>query len=129
MPSRRTHYDELGVARHAQAADIERAYRKYRSQADHESAAPDRLRESRMKAAYETLSNPDKRAIYDLQLDAPERRRKSTGLLLAALGVVVLGAVALIAYLLRPAPPPPPGALTIEQIAHDAQQAMARVDS
>ena len=130
MPTpRRTHYDELGVARDAKPADIERAYRKYRTQADMISAAPDRARENRMKSAYATLSNPDKRAIYDLILAAPERKRRSKGVIAAILGIVVLAGVAGAAYLLQPPPPPPPGTLAIDEIAHKASLAVNRVDS
>ena len=81
--SRRTKYDDLGVARDAKPEDIERAYRKYRSQSESVTAAPDRARDSRMKSAYETLSNADKRAIYDLTLAAPERKRRAKGALAA----------------------------------------------
>jgi Trypsin-like peptidase domain/DnaJ domain len=130
MPNpQRTKYDELGIARNATAADIERAYRKYRTQAEMITAAPDRPRDNRMKSAYETLSNPDKRAIYDLLLAAPERKRRSKGAIAATFGVLVLAGAAGAAYLLQPAPPPPPGTLTIDEIARKASLAVNRVDS
>ncbi len=130
MPTpRRTHYDELGVSRDAKAADIERAYRKYRTQADMITAAPDRVRDNRVKSAYETLSNADKRAIYDLVLAGPERKRRSKGVIAASLGVVALAAAAGAAYLLQPAPPRAPGTLAIEEITHRASLAVNRVDS
>src|SRR5437764_6329661 len=108
---RRTYYDDLGVKRNATEKDIERAYRKYRSEQELITAAPDRARDNRMKSAYDTLGNPDKRAMYDMALAEPERKQRSRGVLFATLGVVVLGGVAAAAYLLQPAPPPPPGTM------------------
>src|SRR4051794_28632856 len=129
MPqARRTYYDELGVSRSAKTAEIERAWRKYRAEADAPSAAPDRARESRMRAAYETLGDPVKREAYDQALAAPRRKQQSKGVWMALLGVLVLGGVAAAAYMLQPAPPPPPGTLSIEELTHAASQAMARVD-
>ena len=130
MPNaRRTHYDELGVKPSAIPTEIERAWRKYRAEADHEGTAPDRGRESRMRAAYETLSDPVKRAAYDDSLKAPERRQRSKGLAIGLLGVLVLAGVAAGAYLLQPPPPPPPGALTLDELTHNASLAMGRVES
>ena len=126
---RKTYYDDLGVKRNATEKDIERAYRKYRSERELITAAPDQKRDNRMKAAYETLSNPDKRAMYDMALAEPERKKRSKGLLFATLGVLVLGGAAGAAYLLQPPPPPPPGSLSMDQLTHNASQAMARVDS
>jgi hypothetical protein len=51
------------------------------------------------------------------------------GVMFAILGTAILATAAGVADLLQPPPPPPPGSVTKEQIAHDAQQAMARVDS
>ena len=126
---RRTKYDDLGIARSAKPQDVERAYRKYRTQAESVMSAPDRARDNRMKSAYDTLSNPDKRAIYDLTLAAPERKRRSKATIAAAAGVIVLAAAAGVAHMLQPPPPPPPGTLTVEQLTHNASQAMGRVDS
>ena len=50
-------------------------------------------------------------------------------MLFATLGILVLRGVAGAAYLLQPAPPPPPGTLSIDELTHNASQAMARVDS
>src|SRR2546421_3108114 len=130
MPNpRRTCYDDLGLKRNATANDIERAYRKYRSEQDRITAAPDRVRDNRMKSAYETLVDPQKRAAYDAALAEPQRKQRSKGLMFATLGVIVLGVVAATAYLLQPGSPPAPGTLPIEQLTHNASQAMARVDS
>jgi hypothetical protein len=129
MPARRTHYDELGVKPAASGKDVERAYRTYRAGMDRPTAAPDPLGEARMKLAYETLIDPEKRAAYDAMLVAPQRRERSRGATLAVLGVVVLAGVAGAAYVLKPAPPPPPGTLGVEELTRKAAQAVNRVDS
>jgi S1-C subfamily serine protease len=130
MPSsRKTYYDELGVRPRSDPTEIELAWRKYRAQADAPSAAPDRARETRMRAAYETLGDPVKRAEYDRMLAAPRRKQRAKGVMAATLGVVALAGVAAAAYLLQPPPPPAPGTLTVEELTHAASQAMARVDS
>ena len=126
---RRTYYDDLGVKRNATGKDIERAYRKYRSEQDMVTAAPDRARDNRMMAAYETLGDPQKRAAYDAALAEPQRKQRSRSLMFAMLGGLVLAAVAAAAYVLQPPPAPPPGTLPVEQLTHNASQAMARVDS
>ena len=127
--SRRTHYEELGVRQNAIPTEIERAWRQYREESARPSAVPDRLREGRMRAAYETLSDPVKRAAYDDSLRAPQARDRPKGSLAAVLGVLVLAAVAGAAYMMRPAPPPPAGSLATQELSHTASQAMARVES
>jgi len=127
--ARRTHYDELGVKPGATPAEIERAWRKYRAEADAPSAAPNRARESRMRSAYETLGDPVKREAYDDMLAGPRRKQRSRGMLAATIGVLVLGGVAAAAYVLQPPPPPAPGTLSLDELTHSAAQAMARVDS
>lgn len=129
MAARRTHYDELGVKPNASEKDVERAYRRYRSEMDLPTAAPDRVRESRMKSAYETLIDPEKRAAYDAMLAGPQKQQRSRGATLAVLGVVALAGVAAAAYVFRPAPPPPPGTLALEELTHKAALAVNRVDS
>ncbi len=130
MPGpRRTLYDDLGVPPDAGAADITRAYNKYRADLGRETVAPDRVRESRMKAAFETLSDPEKRGRYDAMLDEPQRRQEAKGIRVAFAGVGLLAAVCGAAYLMQPGPVPPSGALGMEQIAHAASLAVGRVDS
>ncbi|GAB3242829.1 molecular chaperone DnaJ [Kineococcus gypseus] len=61
------YYDVLGVSRDASAEDIKRAYRKLARKlhpdVTSDPDAGDRFKE--VSQAYETLSNPDKRAQYD----------------------------------------------------------------
>ena len=129
MPARRTHYDELGLKAGASDKDIERAYRKYRAEMDLPTAAPDRVRESRVKAAYETLGDPARRAAYDAMLAGPQRRERSKGMVMVVLGVLVLAGVAGAAYMLKPAPLPPPGTLAVDELTQKAALAVNRVDS
>jgi DnaJ-class molecular chaperone len=58
------HYTTLGVDKNAGSDDIKRAYRKLASQ-HHPDKGGDKAKFQEIQAAYDTLSNPDKRAQYD----------------------------------------------------------------
>jgi len=58
------YYNILGVDRNASPDDIKRAYRKLASQ-NHPDKGGDTKKFQDIQAAYETLSDPDKRAQYD----------------------------------------------------------------
>jgi len=66
-------YETLGVSRNASEADIKKAYRKlvrkYHPDVSKEPDAAERTTE--INLAYETLSNPEKRAQYDAELAQP----------------------------------------------------------
>jgi len=71
----RSHYDVLGVARHADAAVVKAAYRAL-AKLHHPDVArgPKDLAAARFRAineAYEVLSDTRRRAKYDARLDAP----------------------------------------------------------
>jgi hypothetical protein len=137
MANPRTHYDELGVPKGARPLDIQRAYNKYRKEADRDTAIPDAQRDKRVQAAYDTLSDPDKREAYDAALARPrasaggERTGSGKGVLvLAGLGVAV--AVAGAGYFLmnRGNPPPAdPGTRAAGELTRRASLAVNRVDS
>ena len=58
------HYQTLGVDRNASPDDIKRAYRKLAAQ-HHPDKGGDTAKFQEISAAYDTLSNPDKKAQYD----------------------------------------------------------------
>ena len=127
--ARKTYYDDLGVKKTATNQEIERAYRKYRAGMDKVDAAPDRQGESRMKSAYETLMDPDRRAKYDEFLVPQQRKREWKGVGVA-FAVVIIGAGAALAWqMFKPPPPPAPGSLSVADLTHKAGQAMSRVES
>jgi molecular chaperone DnaJ len=64
----RDFYETLGVPRNAAAADIKKAYRKLAQRYHPDKNPDDKASEEKFKeitAAYETLSDPDKRKAYD----------------------------------------------------------------
>ena len=65
------YYEVLGVARDATGEEIKRAYRKLARQL-HPDVNPDPATQEQFKevtAAYEVLSDPEKRQMYDLGAD------------------------------------------------------------
>jgi curved DNA-binding protein len=70
---RKDHYQTLGVARHAPADEIKKAYRKLARQhhPDVSKAADAHGRMAAVNEAHEALSDPERRAAYDEQLKRP----------------------------------------------------------
>ena len=94
----KTLYEVLGVARNAKITDIGRAYNRIKSDLQKETSAPNPRLAAMAKVAYETLSDPDRRAEYDATLGgailpkrAAKKGRRST---VIAASVVALIAVA-----------------------------------
>ena len=58
------HYETLGVSKDASQQDIKKSYRKLASK-HHPDKGGDQEQFKRIQGAYETLSDPDKRAQYD----------------------------------------------------------------
>ena len=71
----KNHYEVLDIARDATAEQIKKAYRKlarkYHPDVSKESDAETRMQE--LNIAYDTLSNEEKKAEYDFQLDHPHQ--------------------------------------------------------
>lgn len=67
MTTNHDYYETLGVSREASQEDIKRAYRqlarKYHPDVSREQEAEERFKE--VNAAYEVLSDPEKRSMYD----------------------------------------------------------------
>ncbi len=72
MPIKRTHYEILGVPRTATREQIKKRYRqlvrKYHPDVAEDKAAA-RVAFLQISEAYQTLTNPDKRVIYDAEMD------------------------------------------------------------
>lgn len=70
----KNYYEELGVNRKASADEIKKAYRKL-ARKYHPDISKESDAEAKMQAinvAYDTLSNPEKKAEYDQMLDHPQ---------------------------------------------------------
>ncbi|MBH2030569.1 MAG: DnaJ domain-containing protein [Moraxellaceae bacterium] len=70
----KNYYEELGVSRDAAADEIKKAYRKL-ARKYHPDISKETDTEAKMQAinvAYDTLSNPEKKAEYDQMLDHPQ---------------------------------------------------------
>lgn len=96
-----THYEVLGVAKHAKTVEIGRAYSKLRAAMQQEAAAPDPRRVLRIQAAYEVLSDAARREAYDASLRAPPKLaggRRNAVLASVAGVLVLLGAIAYFAW-------------------------------
>lgn len=69
MPMAADHYETLGVGRKASLEEIKKAYRKLVKECHPDQNPDDPAAEERFKdasEAYEVLSNPDKRQMYDV---------------------------------------------------------------
>jgi hypothetical protein len=124
-------YEILGVKRSAKNTDINRAYARLKSEMQKESAVPNPRLAMVARIAYETLSDPDKRAEYDASLSVLGRPKKKGGgweIAIATALIAFAGAAAW--YFLRPKPAlerPPEVALTPEQVVEEVSPYVGRV--
>ena len=90
---RKTLYEVLGVPRDAKVTDIGRAYNRIRADQQKDTAVPDPRLLATAKAAYDTLSDPDRRDEYDRSLAGARFAAKHRkGVVVAASLAVVLAA-------------------------------------
>ena len=132
MASNPSLYDILGVGRNAKNTDINRAYAKLKKEMERESSIPNPRLAALVKIAYETLSDPDKRAEYDASLGVlgkPKKKGVDVGLV-----TIVVGAIAVIGgaawYFLRPKPAverPPEVVLAPQQVVDEVAPYVGRV--
>jgi hypothetical protein len=123
-----TLYDVLGVPRDAKVTDITRAYNRHKSQVTRDDAAPDLKRESKIKEAYETLADPDRRDAYDRSLIAPDRKYASRirAIVIGVVGVALAGGWLLF---MRGSSAPTIKARPSDEILNDVAISVARVHS
>ena len=74
-----TLYKELGVEKGASAEDIKKAYKK-EALARHPDRGGDKAEFQRLQAAYDILSNPEKRAYYDSTGQVPGEENGHQGM-------------------------------------------------
>ncbi len=93
----KTLYEVLGVARNAKVTDIGLAYKRIKAELQKETSAPNPRLAAMAKVAYETLSDPDRRAEYDATLESgglPKGKAKGPGRAAIVATVVALIAAA-----------------------------------
>ena len=121
-----TLYDTLGVPRDAKLTDITRAYNRLQREVTRDNAPPDLKRETLLREAHETLSDPARRERYDASLVAPDRRRRSRtrAAWVGALGVALAGGYL---YFVKPPEQPPAQVRTSQEILADVSTSIGRV--
>ncbi len=123
-----TYYDILGVPRNAKNTDIDRAYQKLVRANQREDVPPDARRDLKVREAYETLFDSDRRDAYDRSLVVTKAKGggKIIGAAIAGTLVVTVGVVA---WLNRGAGAPAAKDRPVTDIHADAARAMGRVQS
>lgn len=123
-----TYYELLGVSRNAKLTDITRAYNRHKAEVTRDTAPPDLKRETKLREAYETLADEERRAAYDASLVEPDRRYRSR---VRAIWIGAIGVVLAAGYLLLAREPEraPVAARTSQQILEDVSLSIGRVHS
>jgi hypothetical protein len=113
--NKKTLYEALGVPRNAKNTDIGLAYNRFKAAMQKEDAAPDPRGAAMAKAAFETLSDPERRAQYDASLEPAPVAKSRNPILIGT--VLFLAAAAGLAFVLIDRHPKPAAAAPL-----DAQQ-------
>src|SRR3954465_3542489 len=106
-----TLYDVMDLPRDAGPHDINRVWNRHRSRMRDENTPPDPRRDALMRHAYETLSDPYRRAAYDesLRRESPVLRATARApRRTAAVAFLVVGALAAAGYAVWREQQPPP---------------------
>ena len=121
-----TFYELLGVSRDAKLTDITRAYNRHAREVTRDNAPPDLKRETLLREAYQTLSDPARRERYDASLVAPDRRRRSRvrAAWIGAVGVALAGGYF---FFMKPPEQAPIHARTSQEILAEVSPAIGRV--
>lgn len=134
-PNNKTLYEILGLRRNANAADIAGAYGRIKAEMQKETTAPNPRLAAMAKVAYETLSNPERRAEYDASLgivSLPASKGRG-GLIGASLVALLAVAGAGYYFLVRPAARPaerhPEIALAPQEILEAVSPHLGRLQS
>lgn len=128
-----THYDALQLPRGASVDDVRAAFRRLAREHHPDRAGADGEAMVRVNQAYEVLSDPDRRARYDQQLDhrppprkpgrvdlPGDRLRRRVAWAAAGLAAVVIGGIAVVT-LLRDRRPDE-AAARVEPLSHPLPQ-------
>ena len=121
-----TYYTILGVPRDAKLTDITRAYNRLNREVTRDDAPPDLKRQTVLREAHETLSDPGRRERYDASLVSPERRRRSRtrAVFIGAVGATVAGSYLIFAKPPEKAPVP---VRTSQELLEEVSQSIGRV--
>src|SRR5438552_3529547 len=120
--AKQNYYEVLGVPRNAKLTDIGRAYNRHRSDLQKDDAPPDPKRAALLKEAFDTLSDPERRAAYDKSLEERAGTSHRRGAIAFGLVASIAGAAAF--YFLQPKGSPQQPARSLEEILADAARAV-----
>jgi hypothetical protein len=123
-----THYETLGVSRRAKNTDITRAYQRLLSANQRDDSPPDLKRDTRIREAYETLSDFDRREAYDRTLVVKTTKTGARMVGASVVGTLVVTA-AVILYLNRTVEPPAVAAKPVRELGAEAARSVGRVRS
>ena len=123
-----THYETLGVSPRAKNTDITRAYQNLQRANQRDDAPPDLKRDTRIREAYETLSDLDRREAYDRTLVVEKTQTGARLVGASVVGALVVTA-AVVLYQNRTVDPSPVAAKPLRELGADAARSVGRVRS